>query len=90
MHRAGPPATQHRLPQAAPPFPSLPMRRAGPDDNETMYPIHFPGKVMPGAVRASLLALFITGTAHAAEPDGAGAPLWKLSGFGTLGAVHSS
>lgn len=52
-----------------------------------MYPIHFPGKGLPCAVRASLLACLMTGAACAAE---AGAPAWKLSGFGTLGAVHSS
>jgi len=52
-----------------------------------MYPIHFPGKGLPCAVRASLLACLMTGAACAAEDA---APVWKLSGFGTLGAVHSS
>lgn len=52
-----------------------------------MYPIHFPGKGLPCAVRASLLACLMTGAACAAEDS---PPVWKLSGFGTLGAVHSS
>ena len=55
-----------------------------------MYPIHFPGKVMPCAVRASLLALFVTAAATPAQAAGGPAPAFKLSGFGTLGAVHSS
>jgi len=62
-----------------------------------MYPIHSNGKPMPAAVRAGLLAFFITGAVHAADAAdaaatnaAAGAPIWKLSGFGTLGAVHSS
>ncbi len=56
-----------------------------------MYPNHFPGKLMPCAARASLLALLMTAHVHAAAAEGdAAAPAWKLSGFGTLGAVHSS
>lgn len=51
-----------------------------------MYPFDFSGKLMPGVVRASLLALTMTGAAQAAEDT----PDWKLSGFGTLGAAHSS
>jgi len=58
-----------------------------------MYRIHFPGQGLPGAVRASLLAFILTAAAHpvhaADATDGTG-PTWKLSGFGTLGAVHSS
>ncbi len=42
---------------------------------------------MPGAVRASLLAMTLTGAAQAADDT---TPTWKLSGFGTLGAAHSS
>jgi len=55
-----------------------------------MHPNPFPGKVLPCAVRASLLAFLMTGAAHAAEAGGAVAPSWKLSGFGTLGVAHSS
>jgi len=96
MHSAGsPPRLAVPVPPAA--YLSRRLRAAGVhDDNETMYPIHFPGKVLPGAVRASLLAFCMTGAAHVAEAADAtdatntGAPAWKLSGFGTLGAVHSS
>lgn len=42
---------------------------------------------MPGAVRASLLALTLSSAAQAANDA---TPAWKLSGFGTLGAAHSS
>ena len=52
-----------------------------------MNPFDFPGKPLPGAVRAAVLALSLTGSAQAADDT---APRWKLSGFGTLGAVHSS
>jgi opacity protein-like surface antigen len=52
-----------------------------------MYPFHFPGKILPGAARASLLALTLTGAAQAAVDT---TPAWKLSGFGTLGAARSS
>ncbi len=91
MHRAGPPATQHR-PATGRAAPSLQRLRAAriPDDNETMHPIHLSGKALPCALRASLLAFLMTGAAHAADAGDAHAPTWKLSGFGTLGAVHSS
>ena len=56
-----------------------------------MYPFHFPGKVVPGAARAGLLALALalplSGAAQAANDT---TPTWKLSGFGTLGAARSS
>lgn len=52
-----------------------------------MYPNHFSGKVLRGAVRAGLLALSTSAAAQAADDI---TPDWKLSGFGTLGAVHSS
>lgn len=51
-----------------------------------MYPFDFSGKLMPGAARASLLAFTLAGAAQAVENT----PDWKLSGFGTLGAAHSS
>ena len=42
---------------------------------------------MPGALRASLLAMTLSSAAQAADDA---TPDWKLSGFGTLGAAHSS
>lgn len=54
----------------------------------------FPGKVVPAALRGSVFALgLLAGSAAnavAAEPASAAAPVWKFSGFGTLGAVHAS
>ncbi|QNA88586.1 hypothetical protein G4G28_08945 [Massilia sp. Dwa41.01b] len=53
-----------------------------------MYPLQTTGGALPGAACASLLALLLTGAAHAA--DTTASPSRKLSGFGTIGAVHST
>lgn len=45
-----------------------------------------PGKLLPVTLGAALLAGGLSANTHAADA----APTWKLSGFGTIGAVHSS
>jgi hypothetical protein len=51
------------------------------------------GKLLPATFATCVLAcapLYARAQALDAEPDDAGAPTWKLSGFGTLGVVHSN
>ncbi|SFB91896.1 hypothetical protein [Massilia yuzhufengensis] len=58
-----------------------------------MVQTSFPGKPVPAALRGGVLACGVLAAAWAAEAtagDAAAAPAWKLSGFGTLGAVHAS
>lgn len=53
-----------------------------------MTPLQMTGGALPGAACASLLALLLSNAAHAADTNAS--PSWKLSGFGTLGVVHST
>ena len=62
-----------------------------------MYPFSFPGKALPAALHGGVLAFglmaAVAGEAAASDVAAtapAAAPAWKLSGFGTLGAVHAS
>ena len=50
------------------------------------------GKLLPATLAACVLVcapLYARAQAHDAAPDDAAAPAWQLSGFGTLGVVHS-
>ncbi len=60
-----------------------------------MYPYPIPAKAWRVSLRAGLpvllpVLLLFQGTSGAALAAGDTAPGWKLSGFGTLGAAHSS
>ncbi|MBQ5948408.1 porin [Massilia sp. ST3] len=51
-----------------------------------MYQHIVPGKLLPAALGTAMLACGLCATAQAADSS----LTWKLSGFGTVGAVHSS
>lgn len=63
------------------------------------YQLSFPGQSLPAALRGSVLAFGLLAAAAGdvfavdgvgADPAPTGAPTWKFSGFGTLGAVYAS
>lgn len=58
------------------------------------YLFSISGKPLPAALRGGVLACgllaAVAADAASAGSDAAGAPTWKFSGFGTLGAVHAS
>lgn len=54
-----------------------------------MLPSYLPGKLLPAAFATCVLAC-APSYACAQAPDETAAPTWKLSGFGTLGVVHSN
>lgn len=62
------------------------------------YQFSFPCTALPAALRGGVLALGLmaavgrafAATGEAAAANTAGAPAWKFSGFGTLGAVYAS
>lgn len=51
-----------------------------------MYQQFTPGKLLPAVLGTAMLACGLCASAHAADSS----PTWKLSGFGTVGVVHSS
>jgi hypothetical protein len=60
------------------------------------YQFSFPGQSLPSALRGSVLAFSLLAAAgdvlagDGADAATSGAPTWKFSGFGTLGAVYAS